>query len=172
MSVASPWAPEGWRLPELATLAREVAGSVDGSLALARDLEEFALTPGMPSWSALATLATLGSVDLTTARTLEPHLDAIGILRQAHIPHAAAGSTWGVYAANSPGTTLAARRGSGGTWLLTGTKPWCSLADRVSHALVTATDEHDGETGCSPWPCDTPGSPSIPPPGSPGACAR
>ena len=25
-----------------------------------------------------------------------------------------------------------------GEWTLTGTKPWCSLADRISHALVTA----------------------------------
>lgn len=146
MSVVLPWASEGWSRPKLAARAREVAGSVDGSLGLAPDLEELALTPGMPSWPALATLATLGSVDLTTARTLEPHLDAIGILRQADCRHAAAGSTWGVYAANPPGTTLTALRGSGGTWLLTGTKPWCSLADRVSHALVTATDAQDGDS--------------------------
>lgn len=145
MSVASPWAPEGWIRPELAAQAREVAGSVGGSLGLARDLEEFALTPGTPSWPALATLATLGSVDLTTARTIEPHLDAIGILRQAEVPFTAAGSTWGVYAANPPGTRLTALRGAGGTWLLNGTKPWCSLADRVSHALVTATDAQDGD---------------------------
>jgi alkylation response protein AidB-like acyl-CoA dehydrogenase len=30
----------------------------------------------------------------------------------------------------------------GDNWLLTGTKPWCSLADRLSHALITA---HTGE---------------------------
>ena len=50
---------------------------------------------------------------------------------------------------------------SDGPWLLSGTKPWCSLADRLSHALVTASVEdgpprlfavalHDGGVSVDP----------------------
>jgi alkylation response protein AidB-like acyl-CoA dehydrogenase len=50
-----------------------------------------------------------------------------------------------VYAAEGPERLHAVRRPDG-TWCLHGVKPWCSLADRVSHALVTAwiDDEQRG----------------------------
>ena len=87
-------------------------------------------------WSALATL---GSVDLTVARVVEPHLYALGVLAEADgdttsFPRHA---TWAVYTAEAPGQRLVAVP-MGSRWLLDGTKPWCALADRVSHALVTA----------------------------------
>ena len=43
-----------------------------------------------------------------------------------------------MYAAERPGTRLSATPDADGGWLLSGEKPWCSLADPVSHALVTA----------------------------------
>ena len=46
-----------------------------------------------------------------------------------------------MFAAEGPGVRVDARQ-VGDNWLLTGTKPWCSLADRLSHALITA---HTGE---------------------------
>ena len=87
-------------------------------------------------------LATVAAVDVGAARILEPHLDALGILRQAGNPdlsaiHTTPASSWGVFAAEAPGVTLEATEDSAG-WTLTGTKPWCSLADVLSHALVTA----------------------------------
>lgn len=87
-------------------------------------------------WSVLATL---GSVDLTVARVVEPHVDALAILAEAGLDGtvAPAGATWGVYAAEGPGPRLTAAH-MGSRWILDGHKPWCSLADRVSHALVTA----------------------------------
>lgn len=87
-------------------------------------------------WSALATL---GSVDLTVARVVEPHLDALAILDEAHVDLEtfAGDATWGVYAAEGPGQRLTAVE-MGSRWILDGRKPWCSLADRLSHALVTA----------------------------------
>lgn len=98
-------------------------------------------------WEALATL---GSVDLTVARTIEPHLDALTILAEAEgAPRVPAGLL-GVYAAEGPGARLTARSATGApaedSWLLTGTKPWCSLADRVGGFLVTAwvDDEQRG----------------------------
>lgn len=135
-----PWSFSDWGDDALARSAQDVAGDVDGSLALAARLDDVARTMGRDTWITLSALATLGSVDLTTARTVEPHWDAVAILDQATTP-APSGATWGVFAAAPPGTDLAATPAPDGTWRLTGTKPWCSLADRLSHALVTATVE-------------------------------
>lgn len=91
-------------------------------------------------WEALATL---GAIDLTVARVVEPHLDARSIIGQLPQPPdlAAVGadgtSTWGVFAAEGPGVRVEATRRAG-SWRLTGRKPWCSLAGRLSHAVVTA----------------------------------
>ncbi len=86
-------------------------------------------------WEALASIA---AVDLQVARAAEPHLDALAILAEAG-EGAEAGSTWGVYAAEGPGVRVDARPAPAGDgWLLDGTKPWCSLASRVTHALITA----------------------------------
>ncbi len=87
-------------------------------------------------WSALATL---GAADLTVARAVEPHLDALAILAEAPQPgpDTPEDATWGVYAAEAPGRRLVAADGPDG-WVLTGHKPWCSLAQSVTHALVTA----------------------------------
>ncbi|MEV8357965.1 acyl-CoA dehydrogenase [Microbacterium sp. NPDC076895] len=84
-------------------------------------------------------LAATAAVDVGAARVLEPHLDALTILAQADrsdlsAPH----DTWGVFAAESPDSSLLAEK-SGAGWTLRGTKPWCSLASRLSRALVTAT---------------------------------
>ena len=99
-------------------------------------------------WDLLAAIAAL---DVSAARMLEPHLDALGILSQAGLAagaghesaelekvRARAGSTWGVFAAEGPGRRLdAVAHGDG--WRLHGTKPWCSLAGHLTHALVTAS---------------------------------
>lgn len=81
-------------------------------------------------------LATLGAHDLGVARAIEPHLDAVAILSQAGQPIPS--GRWGVFAAEGGDDPLIATD-DGGAWSLVGTKPWCSLADRLDHALVTAT---------------------------------
>lgn len=95
-------------------------------------------------------LAAAAAFDVSAARMLEPHLDALNILHQAgtvsggdrtsvildHVG-AHASSTWGVFAAEASDLRLEARQESG-RWRLRGTKPWCSLAGHLSHALVTA----------------------------------
>lgn len=87
-------------------------------------------------------LAALGAADLQLARAVEPHLDALAILRQA----AASGAdpvpehhdaVWGVFAAEGPGVRLDAVL-EDGRWLLSGVKPWCSLAGDLDAALITA----------------------------------
>jgi alkylation response protein AidB-like acyl-CoA dehydrogenase len=141
----TPWSFPEWGDADVAARAREVAADVDGSLALAQRLDDRARSMGHDTWSVLSALASLGSTDLTTARTVEPHWDAVAILDQARVAPPE-GATWGVYAAAPPGTRLVATPGDHGTWSLSGAKPWCSLADRVSHALVTA-DVADGPPG-------------------------
>ncbi|MFJ3383934.1 MULTISPECIES: acyl-CoA dehydrogenase [unclassified Curtobacterium] len=83
------------------------------------------------------TLAAIAAADVALARTVEPHLDALGILAQAGVD-VPEGSTWGVFAAEAPGTRLTAVESGTDAVVLDGTKPWCSLASSLSHALVTA----------------------------------
>lgn len=95
-------------------------------------------------------LAELGNLDLTVARALEPHLDALSILEQARgfnpVVFVPENSTWGVFAAEGGDTPLCAERGPSGDWRLTGRKPWCSLAGSLSHALVSAWTSEKGRT--------------------------
>ncbi len=123
---------------------------VDATIDWAVELGAAVPTPGrgrtLERWE---TLATAARADVAGARVLEPHLDALAILAEAsaegHLSDADlarmgadAYSSWGVFAAEGVDARLEARPGDDGTWLLTGVKPWCSLADCVSHALVTA----------------------------------
>lgn len=116
--------------------------SAEGWLHVARDLGPAAPRPGGGRTADLwSTLATLGAADLQLARAVEPHLDALAILAEADAAgfdvSVGTAATWGVFAAEGPGVRLEAERWGHG-WLLTGTKPWCSLADRLDRALVTA----------------------------------
>jgi alkylation response protein AidB-like acyl-CoA dehydrogenase len=123
---------------------------VDATIDWAVELGAAVPTPGLgrtrERWE---TLATTSRADVAGGRVLEPHLDALAILADASAeglttptdlarmgvdPY----SSWGVFAAEADDARLEARRGEDGSWTLTGVKPWCSLADRVSHALVTA----------------------------------
>jgi alkylation response protein AidB-like acyl-CoA dehydrogenase len=85
-------------------------------------------------WAALAALA---AEDLSLARLAEGHADAVAILAELNGPPPPPGSAWGVWAAQPPGPALDARR-TGGGWLLTGVKQYCSGASTCTDALVTA----------------------------------
>jgi alkylation response protein AidB-like acyl-CoA dehydrogenase len=140
-------------LRELEFAAAAVAGQSGRALPLAASVGSWLPTPGsgqtLLRWRVLTAL---GIGDLTAARVIEAHTDALAILAEAAADpavddvaltdvDAGPGSTWGVFAAEGPGVRVEARR-DGHRWLLTGVKPWCSLADRLSHALITA---HTGD---------------------------
>ncbi len=139
-------------LESAAADARLVNGSSDAALELASRLGRDGALPGkgetVRRWELFATLA---AHDLTAARVAEFHLDALAILSEADEVGVADASaslrqgdqTWGVFAAES-GTTRLEADCTGGRWTLRGTKPWCSLADRLTRALVTA---HVGDQG-------------------------
>lgn len=88
-------------------------------------------------------LATVAAIDVAAARVFEPHLDALAILAQAGHDPAHATGTWGVFAAEGQGSRLEAEA-RGSSVFLTGSKPWCSLAPLLDHAVVTAHTDDGG----------------------------
>ena len=131
-----------------AVAAEQAAGSATPALALGVQLGLSVPSPGSGhTWERWAVLATLSAIDLTVGRAVEAHLDALAILAESDVApdvRAAVGasddSSWGVFAAEGPQGRLTATGDN--EWHLSGIKPWCSLADRLSHALVTAhTDQ-------------------------------
>jgi alkylation response protein AidB-like acyl-CoA dehydrogenase len=129
-------------LGPLLECAEAGTGDVPALLALAKDVGETAPMPGGGRTAFLwEILASVTAVDVAAGRILEPHLDAAAILAQAGGAAASAGvsfdGTWGVFAAEAPGLTLEASDAGGGT-VLNGSKPWCSIAAQLDHAVLTA----------------------------------
>jgi alkylation response protein AidB-like acyl-CoA dehydrogenase len=90
-------------------------------------------------------LSALSAGDLVLGRLVEAHADARAILDELGAPPATARERWGVWAAEAPDAALTATprtAGQGGVgsrdWTVSGTKPWCSGATLLTHALVTA----------------------------------
>lgn len=151
---------ERGQLAALAEHATALAGEPASAFALPAEHPLLFPLPGRGATATLwQALATLGAVDLTLARAVEPHLDAAAILAQAGLdqPTSALGGrarpgTWGVFAAEGAGMRLEAADANSvgtppapplqaddeGAVVLNGTKPWCSLAGLLSDALVTA----------------------------------
>lgn len=141
----APDEPDLDMLDRFAERALAAGGDPAGGLTLADQVAAEVPLPGsggtLQLWSVLATL---GAADLTVARAVEPHLDALAILAEARRDTAAdldalPGGVWGVFAAEGPGARLEAH-GQDGSILLDGVKPWCSLATQVDAALITAWD--------------------------------
>lgn len=129
--------------------AEAVAGDANRALRLAHEVGRRLPQPGSgrtaERWERLRDIA---AADLTAARVLEAHADALAILAEADAAgHAAeiaeSDDLWGVFAAEGPRVRLDAEPVGNG-WVLRGTKPWCSLAGRLDRALVTA---HVGSAG-------------------------
>jgi hypothetical protein len=86
-------------------------------------------------------LAEIGGQDLALAKVLEAHFDAQAILADLDAtPRMAPGELWAVWAAEPPGVSLDFTATADQLGRLAGTKAWCSGADIVSHALLTATE--------------------------------
>jgi hypothetical protein len=125
----------GWAWP-LAEASGDAGEDAGAALRLAGKYGTLLPQPGAGQTAARwAVLAAVAERNLTVARVLEAHSDALAILAEAGQPPP--GGTWGVFAAEAPGHRLTASGGDGQA-VLTGVKPWCSLADRLDYALVTA----------------------------------
>lgn len=96
--------------------------------------------PGMGStlqrWQALSRVA---QHSLSLAKLYEGHTDALSILHELGADRPRTGDTWAMWAAESPGQRVQAHLlGSGRQVTLSGTKAWCSGAQGVDNALLTA----------------------------------
>lgn len=118
----------------VAHVVQRAPADVGEALDVAVELGGMNPVQGRDLWEALATVA---SADLGIARAMEPHLDAVIILAEAGEPVPL--GSWGVFAAEGGDEPLRASA-DGDAWLLTGVKPWCSLAATLDSALVTAPD--------------------------------
>ncbi|MER5890838.1 acyl-CoA dehydrogenase [Streptomyces sp. NPDC001941] len=99
---------------------------------------EFPLPGAGRTAERFAALRDVAAGDLSTARLVEGHVDALAILAELRAdPPPSAGQRWGVWAAEPPGEGLTALRKDGG-WVLNGLKQYCSGAHSCTHALVTA----------------------------------
>ncbi|HEX3491839.1 MAG TPA: acyl-CoA dehydrogenase [Streptosporangiaceae bacterium] len=125
----------GWAGP-LVEESRGCGEDVDAALKLAAEYGRLLPQPGggqtARRWAVLAAAA---EHNLTVARVLEAHSDALAILAEAGA--AVPEGTWGVFAAEAAPHRLEAHRGDSQV-TLTGVKPWCSLGGRLDAALVTA----------------------------------
>ena len=125
-------APAAWQRAARAFVSAVESGRLDLPL------------PGSgATWQRWAAFADLAEEDLSLARLGEGHADAVAILAELGGPPPRPGSRWGVWAANPPGPNVTATR-QGGTWVLRGTKQYCSGARVCMDALVTAR-AGDGE---------------------------
>ncbi|MEO8855635.1 MAG: acyl-CoA dehydrogenase [Burkholderiaceae bacterium] len=87
-------------------------------------------------WKALALVA---GHDLSLAKLYEGHTDARAILHEFDERDALfSGARWGVWASESAQGRVTLHKGESGRVRLYGTKCWCSGADSLSHALLTA----------------------------------
>ncbi|WP_156773942.1 acyl-CoA dehydrogenase [Paraburkholderia tropica] len=94
-------------------------------------------------------LAAVAARDLPLVKIFEAHADAIAILTEldAHRPRTgdAAPDLWAVWAARAPHNDLRITWKEGQQVRLSGTKPWCSGAAFVTHALVTCVDDEQND---------------------------
>ena len=129
----------GWAGPLIAASA-EAGEDTGTALWLARRYGVMLPQPGAGQTAGRwAVLAVVAERNLTVARVLEAHSDALAILNEAGAP--APEGTWGVFAAEAAPHRLEAS-GPDDKTELNGVKPWCSLADQLDYALVTA---HTGD---------------------------
>jgi alkylation response protein AidB-like acyl-CoA dehydrogenase len=131
--VTAGWAPDGAGTPaEWQRVARAFVSAVESGRL------DLPLPGSRATWQRWAAFADLAEEDLSLARLGEGHADAVAILAELGGPQPEPGSRWGVWAANPPGPNVTAGR-RGGTWVLNGTKQYCSGARVCTHALVTAS---------------------------------
>lgn len=103
-------------------------------------LDQLPLPGGGQTLERFQRLAEVGGHDLGLCKLYEGHTDALAIVQQLG-GSPTPSSTWGMWAAEPPQARV--RVSQGQRVALNGRKAWCSGAAVLSHALLTAWDEHD-----------------------------
>lgn len=91
------------------------------------------------------TLARIAGQDVCVVKVLEAHHDALAILAELGAESIADSGLLAVWAAEPPDARVEFRQRAGGNSEISGTKAWCSGADLVTGALLTA---HAGDQRC------------------------
>ena len=89
------------------------------------------------TWDRFEALTSCAATDLSLARLVEGHVDALAVLAEGGVPDRHAGAAYGVWAARSRADAMTAQPVPGG-WRLTGSKSFCSGSATLDRALVTA----------------------------------
>ncbi|MDO7912131.1 acyl-CoA dehydrogenase [Pseudomonas monteilii] len=89
------------------------------------------------------TLAQVAGCDLALAKLYEGHTDALAILAECAGAHLVEGELWGVWAAEPPDARAKITAQHGDQVRLGGRKAWCSGAQQIDRALITAWDQDD-----------------------------
>ena len=97
---------------------------------------EWPLPGGGKTWERFIALGQVAGDDLSVARLVEAHVDALAICAEAARPEIAEGAL-AVWASEGAGSRVEATPVRGGWWLA-GTKQFCSGSAIVDQALVTA----------------------------------
>jgi len=104
-------------------------------------LDQLPLPGSGETWQRWQALAAVAAKDLSLAKFFEGHTDALAIMAELGFA-SDAGCTWGTWCAESPGArVICLNKGREGRVSVTGSKPWCSGAASVSHALVSSWTE-------------------------------
>lgn len=82
----------------------------------------------------------LARVDLPLVKLVEPHHDAVAILKELNTDLVEGDQIWAVWAAEPPYAVLRGHQ-SAGQWTVDGRKAFCSGAGLATHALVTASTD-------------------------------
>lgn len=107
---------------------------------VASECDELPLPGGGQTRARWNRLVSVARLDLALAKLVEPHHDAVAIMADLGGPAVRDGQVWAVWAAEPPFAVLQASLSADG-WRLTGRKAFCSGAELVTHALVTAETE-------------------------------
>lgn len=119
--------PGHWELPGKALAKLAQSG-----------LDRWPLPGNGATWQRWQALAAVAAKDLSLAKLFEGHTDALAIMAELGCPSEAS-RVWGTWCAESSTARLSiSPTGIGNKVSVTGTKPWCSGAASVTHALVSA----------------------------------
>ncbi len=88
-------------------------------------------------------LATVGGIDLALLKLYEGHTDALAIIQELTAEPPATHGIWGVWAAEPPDARVRISEQHRDVIRLNGHKAWCSGAQHIDYALITAWGVED-----------------------------
>lgn len=108
-----------------------------------RGLDRLPLPGSGQTLSRWQQFAKVGGIDLALLKLYEGHTDALAILEELACAPFAEPGIWGVWAAEPPSARVLVSQRQGNEVRLDGRKAWCSGAQQIDYALITAWGTDD-----------------------------